>query len=389
MEVIAGVSAILQIIDTVTRVAKRLNEVRESYNNVALNTALVEGQLSTIRAALEALYEWRASDRDSSQHSKQLDKDLGMSLSCCAILISVIDGKLDEAGHKPGLVQKIKYSWLENILKEYISNLEGQVRALQLLLTIFQCRTEAEKRQRLENEESRTIMEQVRAETASLALDNQDFQETASILSLDPSITFDIDSILMQSPAYRRVYGDARRYRPPLASADPTENGEQAARPTLIPPLNEMTQPPLPSRPTHTPLPKTRGRINLSSHYTREEDEHGIAERTIMADSNGAFELSDETKMHNIASRQDDKSREVHNSVLQREGISLQRAFRNEEVAEVDSSIDRTPEEKPLSMQTEKDMATGPPAAADDSEPASSIKGFMDQLNLACAEKTL
>ena len=389
MEVIAGVSAILQIIDTVTRVAKRLNEVRESYNNVALNTALVEGQLSTIRAALEALYEWRASDRDSSQHSKQLDKDLGMSLSCCAILISVIDGKLDEAGHKPGLVQKIKYSWLENILKEYISNLEGQVRALQLLLTIFQCRTEAEKRQRLENEESRTIMEQVRAETASLALDNQDFQETASILSLDPSITFDIDSILMQSPAYRRVYGDARRYRPPLASADPTENGEQAARPTLIPPLNEMTQPPLPSRPTHTPLPKSRGRINVSSHYPREEVEHGIGERTIMADSNGAFELSDETKMHDIASRQDDKSREVHNSVLQREGISLQRAFRNEEVAEVDSSIDRTPEEKPLSMQTEKDMATGPPAAADDSEPVSSIKGFMDQLNLAFAEKTL
>ena len=387
MEVIAGVSAILQIVDTVTRVAKRLNEVRESYNNVALNTALVEGQLSTIRAALVALYEWRANDRDSSQHSKQLDKDLGMSLSCCAILIGVIDGKLDEAGHKPGLVQKIKYSWLENILKEYISNLEGQVRALQLLLTIFQCRTEAEKRQRLGNEESRTIMEQVRAETASLALDNKDFQETASILSLDPSVTFDIDSILMQSPAYRRVYGDARRNRPLVAGVDPKENSEQTARPIPTPFLNKTPQPPHPSRPTHTPLPQSRSRMNVWSFYPKEEEEDEIGGRTIMADSNGVFELSGETKMRSIASRQNGKSREVDNSVLQLEDTAIERTVRKEEVTGVDSSTDRTPEEKPLSMQTEEVVATAPPAAADDSEPVSSLKGFMDQLNLAFAEK--
>ena len=386
MEVIGGVSAILSIIDTVTRVAKRLNEVRESYNNVALNTALVEGQLSTIRAALIALYEWRASDRDSSQHSKQLDKDLGMSLSCCAILIGVIDGKLDEAGHKPGLVQKIKYSWLENILKEYISNLEGQVRALQLLLTIFQCRTEAEKRQRLGNEESRTIMEQVRAETASLAFDNKDFQETASILSL-PSVTFDIDSILLQSPAYRRVYGDARRCRPPVTSADPIENSEQAARPTSTPCPNEMHQPPLPSRPTHNPLPQSRGRMNVWSFYPSKEKEKGIGERSIMAESNGVFELSDDTQMSSIASRQNNKSREVHGSVLQREETASKRGVRHEEVIDVDSSTERTPEEKPLSMQTEKLVTTAPPAAADEFEPVSSLKGFMDQLNLAFAEK--
>ena len=387
MEAIAGVSAILQVIDTVTRVAKRLNEVRESYTNVALNTALVEGQLSTIRAALEALNEWRANDRDSSGPSKQLDKDLAMSLSCCAILISVIDGKLDEAGHRPGLVKKIRYLWLEDILKEYISNLEGQVRALQLLLTIFQCRTEAEKRQRLANEESRTIMEQVRAETASLAVDNRDFQETASILSLDPSVTFDIDSILMQSPAYRRVYGDAGRHRPPVARADPIESSEKAARPTPIPLLNEMPQRPLSPQPAHNPLPQIRGRINVWSYYPSEGEGDKTGDGTIMADSSGVFELSDETQMSNIASRQNDKSREAHDSVLQREETAIKRAARNEEVTGVDSSIGRTPEEKPLSMQTEEVKATALPAAAQDSEPISSLKSFMDQLNLAFAEK--
>lgn len=50
-EVIGGLSSLLQIIHSVTKVAKFLNEVRESYNNVALNTTLVARQLTTIRAA--------------------------------------------------------------------------------------------------------------------------------------------------------------------------------------------------------------------------------------------------------------------------------------------------------------------------------------------------
>ncbi len=216
-----------EVIDSVTKVAKRLNEIKESYNNVALNTALVASQLSTIRAALEALYAWRASDRDSTGPSRQLDEDLGMSVSCCAILIRVIDGKLDESGYMPGLKQKIKYLWLENILKEYVSNLEGQVLALQLLLTIFQCRTETEKRQKLANEESRTIIKQVRAETASLALGNIDSQDAASVLSLDPSVTFDIDSILLKSPAYKRVYGDTRPRLHSIVNTSPISKSEQ------------------------------------------------------------------------------------------------------------------------------------------------------------------
>ena len=154
MEVIGTVSGLITIIASVTAVAKRLNEVRDKYNNVALNTTLVASQvdrflmllrkkanaeqLSTIRAALQAIAEWRSTDQTSSKLSRQLDDDLAVSLDCCAILITVIDSKLNEAGYTSDMKQKIKYLWLENTLKEYISNLEGQVRALQLLLTIFQ-----------------------------------------------------------------------------------------------------------------------------------------------------------------------------------------------------------------------------------------------------------
>lgn len=138
MEVVGGVSAVLTVAAAVAKLAKGLNEARDRYNNVALTTTLVSSQLNSIRAALEAIADWRMSTQDTSRSSQQLDEDLAVSLNCCAILVTVIDSKLGEAGYTPGMKQKIRHLWLEDTLKEYLSNLEGQVRSLQLLLTIFQ-----------------------------------------------------------------------------------------------------------------------------------------------------------------------------------------------------------------------------------------------------------
>ena len=390
MEVIAGVSSILQVIDSVTKVAKRLNEVRESYNNVALHTTLVASQLSTIRAALEALYEWRASDQTSTGPSRQLDQDLGMSLSCCAILINVIDGKLDDSGYMPGLKQKIRYLWLEDILKDYVSNLEGQVRALQLLLTIFQCRTATEKRQKLATEESRTIIEQVRVETASLAMENLDFQDAASVLSLDPSVTLDIDSILMKSPAYKRVYGDARLRMRPVISADSAENSEQA--PGLAPPpiLDKTLQPPpLPSRPMRKPMPQSRSRINVWDYYSGAEEEENKVDATNGAECSDLFELSGETQGSSAASPPSAEPEKEPEIPLQLGEIATESVDKEEtKTAGVESSMDSVPEIESPSTRTMKFVATAVPAAGNDTEPISTLEGFMNQLDLAFEEKS-
>ena len=248
LEIVGGIGAILSVIASVTKLAKGLNDVRSQYDRVALNTTLVASQLSTIRAALEALYEWRANDKTSTDASIQLDKDLGVSLSCCAILITVIEGKLGESGYTPGMKQKIKYVWLEDILKEYISNLEGQVRALQLLLTIFQCKTATEQKRRLQRAESRRIMEHVYAETASLRTDNKDFEDSASVLSLDPSVNFDVDSILMKSPAYQRVYGEVGPTRRIVRGI--ADHSSLQTRPKLPPRISDI--PPTPPLKRHT-----------------------------------------------------------------------------------------------------------------------------------------
>ncbi|KAL8667905.1 MAG: hypothetical protein Q9202_000370 [Teloschistes flavicans] len=222
MEVIGGLSGVVAIVAAAAKVAKNLNEVRESYNAVALNIQLAAIQLSTIRTALEDIAEWRLSSNNDSNASRNLDATLADSLKGCAVLITVIDSKLGEAGFTPGIKHKIKHLWLEDVLKGYMSNLDGQVRALQLLLTSFQCRTVTEQMQRLEQREARSVFAQVRADTESLTIANQDLGDAASVLSFDPSVNFEMDDILMRHPAYQAAYGHRRiPLPPPLLPARP------------------------------------------------------------------------------------------------------------------------------------------------------------------------
>ncbi|KAL8966600.1 MAG: hypothetical protein Q9197_005892 [Variospora fuerteventurae] len=211
MEIIGGVSGVLAIVGIVGKVTKKLNEVKESYDSVALNIQLAAIQLSTIRDALEAIAEWRLSNNTNSKASNNLDGTLAESLKGCAVLITVIDGKLGEAGYTPGVKRKIRHLWLEDVLRGYMSNLDGQVRALQLLLTSFQCRTVTEQMQRLERAEARSLFEKNRADTASLTVGNKDLEDAASVLSFAPSVNFVMDEELLKHPRYIEAYGNVSR----------------------------------------------------------------------------------------------------------------------------------------------------------------------------------
>ncbi|KAL8937028.1 MAG: hypothetical protein Q9216_004634 [Gyalolechia sp. 2 TL-2023] len=230
MEVIGGVSGVLTVVACVAKVAKKLNEVKDSYDSVALNIQLASIQLATIRDALEAIAEWRLNAQSETQASKNLDATLAEALKGCAVLITVIDSKLGEAGYAPGVKRKIRHLWLEDVLKGYMSNLDGQVRALQLLLTSFQCRTVTEQIQRLQRAEAQSVFEQVRADTASLTVANKDLEDAASVLSFDPSVNFEMDEILLKHPAYIAAYGNRRL--PSLKRLSSAEPSSTATSPT-------------------------------------------------------------------------------------------------------------------------------------------------------------
>ena len=71
-------------------------------------------------------------------------------------------------------------------------------------------RTATEQSRRLERAESRTVIENLQAETASLQPDGREPQDAASIRSIDVSVNFDVDSILLKHRTYKKVYSNVR-----------------------------------------------------------------------------------------------------------------------------------------------------------------------------------
>ena len=139
MDPFSAVAGTAGLISSVTALATVFNTLQERYQNASLNITLVAGSLWTIKAALDAVQEWRATVVDQSKSSEQLDRDLGLSLESCAVLITVIDRKLGETDLvKPSVLDHLRFVQLDSVFKDFVSNLDGQVRALQLLLTISQ-----------------------------------------------------------------------------------------------------------------------------------------------------------------------------------------------------------------------------------------------------------
>ena len=68
-------------------------------------------------------------------------------------------------------------------------------------------RTATEQTQRLERADSRTVLENLRADTASLQPDQRELSDAASMLSVDPSVNLEVDSIILKHPAYEKAYG--------------------------------------------------------------------------------------------------------------------------------------------------------------------------------------
>jgi len=139
MEAIAAAASVVGLVSSIARVATTLNNLQQRYSLAALNIAFITSSLWTTKAALEAIGAWRATSTDTSESSQQLDVDLEVSLQSCALLVAIIERKLVEMKlDQPTFMDKARFLALDAIYKDYASNLDAQIRALHLLLTIFQ-----------------------------------------------------------------------------------------------------------------------------------------------------------------------------------------------------------------------------------------------------------
>ena len=112
--------------------------------------------------------------------------------------------------------------------------------------------------QRLERAEARSVFEQVRADTASLTVGNKDLDAT-SVLSFDPSVNLEVDSIILKHPAYQAVYGDVK-LQFPLQS--------QSLMVIQRYPSKPERRPRLPKRPSEIQSPQSSTELKLNDQET-------------------------------------------------------------------------------------------------------------------------
>ncbi len=179
-------------ISSVDEVVKRLREACESDNDIVFITA---GHFTDLCAILEAILTWHMTENSGKEIIPQLHKDISIRLDKCAILVKVIFGQLSESGYMPGFKgkQKIRYIWLEDVLKRQLLRLEYLVRALRLLLIICRRRTSADQTKLLAIPARREIIEKVG--TKIMELDDR-----TTMLPQDLSVHQDVDTTPRKPP---------------------------------------------------------------------------------------------------------------------------------------------------------------------------------------------
>ena len=136
MEANGAVASVTGLLTSVEHLATTLSNLKERYSYAALNVTLITSSLFTIKAALEAIEDWR---KVETSRSSQVYLDLEVCLQSCALLVAVIERKLAETDLiRPNFCDQVRFISLDAIYKDFTSSLDGQIRALHLLLTIFQ-----------------------------------------------------------------------------------------------------------------------------------------------------------------------------------------------------------------------------------------------------------
>ena len=137
---IAG--SVVSIIDVISRSLGSLLDLQARYKRANLTLSLLIGQLSTLKAALNQISEWIAERLHAIPAHQQLIIDLTTSLECCKVLILMINDRIGIPERKEdstlNRLGKVQFLWEEQGLNDYLSHLNNQINALNLLLTALQ-----------------------------------------------------------------------------------------------------------------------------------------------------------------------------------------------------------------------------------------------------------
>ena len=141
MEVLGVAGSIIGIVDVLARNVSYLIDLRAKYKLADLKVALLIAQLSTLKAALNRISSWIATNQTGIPHQQQFIEDLTVSIEGCNILIIVLDERISRLKRNedanPSPMAKAHVLMGEKETNDYLSSLNNQIGALHLLLTVL------------------------------------------------------------------------------------------------------------------------------------------------------------------------------------------------------------------------------------------------------------
>ncbi|KAF2826134.1 hypothetical protein CC86DRAFT_406431 [Ophiobolus disseminans] len=218
--VIGSVGAIINIIDGTTKAISAISDMRGQWKDADLMLGSLRTRLTTFRAALRQIQEWRDSDLSEPHH--QLVMDLDEALLFCAALMNRVKVVLvgwESAVNRPTATSS---RWKVVVGRKGLDSLfvlvDQQTIALNFLLTACNYKTTAEQKLHLEAPKTREALQLAKINAvlllpqrdgASVRTNQSRWSDNLSRVSL----IFTFDPATNSSGAYNRVFRDLLKYR--------------------------------------------------------------------------------------------------------------------------------------------------------------------------------
>lgn len=150
MEPVSAVGLTASVFGCVKIITTSINSLlvlQTKYKQADLTVQLFLGQLSTLRAALNQICEWITVSLVGVSRHEQLVSDLIISIEGCQVLLLILSDRIasldrngvDQDGVEPLSIRgKTRLLWDENESNQYLSHMNNQIGALNLLLTAVQ-----------------------------------------------------------------------------------------------------------------------------------------------------------------------------------------------------------------------------------------------------------
>ena len=139
LSILGAASSIVSIIDIASRCISSLHALQQRWKDADITVALIMGQISTLKAALEQISQWMHTDADTLLSHYQLVMDLELALHSSRLSITFIHDHVTtlmrDKYNELTFRSKARAMAQDNMVQQCVKHLNNQTVALNLLLT--------------------------------------------------------------------------------------------------------------------------------------------------------------------------------------------------------------------------------------------------------------